>query len=106
MKNETPEDRESNVRLLKSARARYESVRVALEATVKRLQSDEIPSVKDVNSSIKDFGNSLQSVISIEANLAKRSDEKRSGGEGVCLLDLEAARREVIERLVRLADTR
>lgn len=106
MKNETPEDREANVRLLRSARANYESLRVALEATVERLQSDEIPSVKDVNGSIKDFRNTLQAVINIEADLAKRSYEQRSGGEGACPLDLEAARREVIERLVKLADNR
>ena len=106
MKNETPEDWEANVRLMKSARARYESMRVALEATVERLQSDDIPSVKDVNSSVKDYGSSLQAVINIEANFAKRSYEQRSGGEGACPLDLAAARREVIERLVKLAGSR
>lgn len=81
-------------------------MKVALEATVERLQSGEIPSLKDVNSSIKDYGNSLQAVIKIEADLAKRSYEQRSGGEGACPLDLAAARREVIERLVKLADNR
>ena len=40
MKTETPGDRDANARLLRSARANYESLRVALEATVERLQVD------------------------------------------------------------------
>lgn len=106
MKNETPEDREANVRLLKSARSNYESLRVALEATVERLQAGETPPIKDVKDSAKEFQSMLFAVIKIEADLAKRSDEQRSGGEGACPLDLEAARREVTERLVKLADAR
>lgn len=105
MKNQTPEDREADARLLKSARAHYESLKVALEATVERLQADDV-TVKEVNTSLNDFRKSLQAVITIEADLAKRSYEERSGGEGACPLDLEAARREVIGRLVRLADNR
>lgn len=106
MKNQTPEDREADVQMLKSARSQYASLRVALEATVERLQAGDVPPVKDVKDSIKDFRISLQEVTRIEADLAKRSYERRSGGEGACPLDLAAARREVIERLVKLADHR
>lgn len=106
MKNETPEDREADARLLKSARADFERMRSALEATVERLQLEEDPAIKDVNSSLTGFQKSLQSVIGIEADLAKRSYEQRRGGEGACPLDLAAARREVIERLIALAQTR
>ena len=106
MKNQTPEDREADVRMMRSARSNYESMKVALEATVERLQSGEVLPVKDVKDSIKDFQNILFAVIKIEADLAKRSYEQRSGGEGACPLDLEAARREVIERLVKLAGSR
>ena len=104
MKNDYPEDRESDARLLKSARANYESLRVALEATVERLQTEEGAAAKEVNASVAEFRKALQTVINIEADLAKRSYEERSGGEGACPLDLEAARREVIGRLVKLAD--
>ena len=106
MKNESPEDREADAQMLKSARKNYASLKVALEATVERLQADGDVTVKEVNSSLKDFRASLQAVITIEADLAKRSYEKRSGGEGACPLDLEAARREVIGRLVKLAEAR
>lgn len=106
MKNQTPEDREADVQMLKSARAHYASLKVALEATVERLQADGDVTVKEVNTSITEFQKSLRSVITIEADLAKRSYEKRSGGEGACPLDLDAARREVIGRLVKLADAR
>ena len=106
MKNGTPGNREADVRLLKSARANYESLRVALEATVERLQTEESAAAKEVNASVAEFRKALQTVINIEADLAKRSYEERSGGEGACPLDLEAARREVIGRLVKLSDAR
>lgn len=106
MKNYNPEDREADAQMLKSARAHYASLRVALEATVERLQVDGDLTVKEVNTSITEFRKSLQAVITIETDLAKRSYENRSGGEGACPLDLEAARREVIGRLVKLADQR
>ena len=73
---------------------------------MERLQADGDVTVKEVNASVAEFRKSLQAVINIEADLAKRSYEKRSGGEGACPLDLEAARREVIGRLVKLADDR
>ena len=107
MKNDYPEDRDANLRLLRAAREQYESMRVAISATVKRLQvGEELPTIKDVNGSINEFRKSIQSVITIEADLAKRSYEQRSGGEGACALDLEAARREIIERLITLAEPR
>lgn len=106
MKNQSPEDRDADARLLKSARANLESLRVALEATVARLQVDEDMVSKDVNSPLTDFRRSLQAVIGIEADLAKRSYEQRSGGEGACPLDLAAARREVTERLIALSQAR
>ena len=106
MKNDYPEDREADAQMLKSARANYVSMKVGLEATVERLQAEDGTTVKEVNSSIKDFRASLQAVITIEADLAKRSYEQSSGGEEACPLDLEAARREVIERLVTLADAK
>ena len=106
MKNQSPEDRDADARLLKSARANLESLRVALEATVTRLQADDEMVGKDVNSPLADFRRSLQAVIGIEADLAKRSYEQRSGGEGACPLDLAAARREIIERLIALAQAR
>ena len=107
MKNDYPDDREANLRLLWAAREQCESMRVALVATVKRLQSgDELPDLKDINGPILGLQKSIQNVFTIEANLAKRSYEERSGGEGACPLDLDAARREVIERLVTLADAK
>jgi len=107
MKNDYPEDRDGNLRLLRAAREQYESMRVAISATVERLQvGEELPTMKDVNGSISEFRKSINAVITIEADLAKRSYEQRSGGEGACPLDLEAARREVIERLTALSDTR
>ena len=106
MKNETPEDREADAQMIRSARKQYASLRVALEATVERLQLDGDVTVKEVNTSITEFQKSLRAVTTIEADLAKRSYEERSGGEGACPLDLEAARREVIGRLVKLADQR
>lgn len=106
MKNQTPVDREADVQMLKSARANYASLRVALEATVERLQADEDIAAKEVNASVADFRKSLQVVITIEADLAKRSYEQRSGGDGACALDLTAARREIVERLIRLAQSR
>ena len=106
MKRETPEDREADARLLQSARANYASLRVALEATVERLQSDGDMDVKEVNTSLVAFQKSLQTVINIEADLAKRSYEQRSGGKGACALDLAAARREIVERLIKLAQSR
>jgi len=106
MKNDNPVDRDADAQMLKSARKNYASLRVALEATVERLQVDGDLTVKEVNTSLNDFRKSLQAVITIEADLAKRSYERRSGGEGACPLDLEAARREVIERLIALAATR
>ncbi len=75
-----------------------------MQATVKRLQADEVDAAPTAQ--ITTFQKSVQSVISIEADLAKRSYEQRSGGEGACPLDLEAARREVIERLIMLAEPR
>lgn len=106
MKNKTPEDRELDAQMLKSARKSYASLRVALEATVERLQADSDVTNKEVNTSITEFQKSLRAVIIVEADLAKRSYEERSGGEGACPLDLEAARREVIGRLVKLAQSR
>ncbi len=106
MKKQTPVDREADAQMLKSARSNYASLKVALEATVERLQADGDVTVKEVNTSLNDFRKSLQSVITIEADLAKRSYEQRSGGEGACALDLAAARREIVERLIRLAQPR
>lgn len=104
MKNDNPEDRDANLRLLRAAREVFESLRVGMQATVKRLQADEVSAAPTAQ--ITNFQKSVQSVINIEADLAKRSYERRSGREGACPLDLEAARREVIERLVALADAR
>ena len=104
MKNDYPEDRDANLRLLRAAREVFENLRVGMQATVKRLQADEVDAAPTAQ--ITTFQKSVQSVISIEADLAKRSYEQRSGGEGACPLDLEAARREVIERLIMLAEPR
>ena len=104
MKNDNPEDRDENLRLLKAAREEFESLRVGMQATVNRLQADEVDAAPTTQ--ITNFQKSVQSVINIEADLAKRSYERRSGGEGACPLDLEAARREVIERLIALSEAR
>ncbi|MEE9455229.1 MAG: hypothetical protein V3V13_12735 [Paracoccaceae bacterium] len=109
MKNDYPEDRDINRRLLKAARRQFDTTRAALRAAVKRLNAGIENTNEDgkaLTTPISAFNKSIQSVIDIEANLAKRSYEQRSGGEGACPLDLEAARREVIERLVKLAQSR
>jgi hypothetical protein len=86
MKNETPEDREADVQMLKSARSQYASLRVALEATVERLQAGETPPIKNVKDFAKEFQSMLFAVIKIEAALAKRSDEQCGGGGFACVV--------------------
>ncbi len=90
--------------MLKAAREIFEHLRAGMQGTVKRFQADDVEAAPTTQ--ILNFEKSVLSVISIEANLEKRSYEQRNGGEGACVLDLEAARREVIERLVTLSDAR
>lgn len=77
MKNETPEDREVTLRLLKAAREVFEHLRVGMQGTVRRLQADEVDAAPTAQ--ISTFHKSIQSVINIEADLDKRSYEQRSG---------------------------
>jgi len=97
MKKEEPEDREYNLRMLKAARREFENLLTGMQATAKRLQAEELDAVP--TGQISNFSKAIQNVFEIEAKLAKRSYEQRSGGEGACPLDLAAARREVFERL-------
>lgn len=106
MKNENPEDREANQRMFKDAREQVASLRVALIATVKRINSGTVYEGEKPVTVLTDYKKAIQTSIGIEADLAKRSYEQRSGGEGACALDLDAARREVFDRLAKIADAR
>lgn len=106
MKNENPEDREANQRMFKDARDQVASLRKAMIANVKRINSSEAYDGEKPSVMLADFKKAIQTSIGIEAEFAKRSYEKRSGGEGACALDLDAARREVFDRLAKIADAR
>ncbi len=106
MKNENPEDREANRRMLKDARGLVASLRKALIANVKRLNSGVVYDGEKPVTALADFNKAINTSIGIEADLAKRSYEQRSGGEGACALDLDSARREVFDRLAKIADAR
>lgn len=101
MEKEYPEDRDFNLRMLKAAQNEFENLLVGMQATVKRLQVGEVDAAPTAQ--ILTFNKAVQNVFEIEAKLAKRSYEQRSGGEGACPLDLADARRELLERLVALS---
>lgn len=103
MTNDFPGNREANLKLLRAAKRQFEDVRGAMRATVKRLKAgsdDTVPTAQ-----IMAFHKALQTVIDIETNLAKRSQDI-SGGDGACALDLDDARREIVERLTKIAESR
>ena len=86
--------------VLRSARFIYRRLARSLEVLVERLEGglefeDSMPVQKQLTSHFK----TLQQIVDIEVQLGKR--EKASGGEAA--LDLDAARREICDRLLKRA---
>jgi hypothetical protein len=76
----------------------YRDLSLALRAAIKRVRSDLGDEPEGPSKLLQAHWKSLQSVLDIEASLGKRSGSwaDRAGRE----LDLDAARAEILERLV------
>lgn len=106
MKNENPEDREADKRLLKHARNQVADFIDSLAVAGKKIKAGDVVEGEKPETILAGLKKLSTLAIGIEADLAKRSYEQRSGGEGACALDLDAARREVFDRLAKIADAR
>ncbi len=100
MIEEDPEDREATLRMLGAARAQFEDVRDALAATTERLRAENQTDDTTLQKQLTNLQKSIQNVIEIETKLAVRHRDYQ-GGAGSFVLDLDAARQEVFDRLVK-----
>ena len=97
----SPETGKAGEDVLRSARFIYQRLARSLQVLVERLEGgleaeDSIATQKQLQGHFK----TLQQIVDIEVQLGKR---ERQGGSGETVLDLDAARREICDRLLKRA---
>ncbi len=105
MTKENSSNEEDNLRLWKNLREEVAYAAELLKGSV--LQAIEgNASDKDVTREAIEFKNGIAKLREIEILIAKHSDQFGSGERGATSLDLDSARAEVLDRLVKVAASR
>lgn len=107
MKNQSDDDEDNTREIIATAKFAYRTLSIALRDAIGRLNADEdnSQSARTCEAVVRSHAKSLQQIIDLEVDLAKRSKSVLSTNIGA-KLDLDAAREEINSRLVKLAKQR
>lgn len=107
MKNLSNDDEDNTAQILATAKFAYRTLSIALQEAIVQLNDDpaNTESAKVREAIVRSHVKSLQTIIDVEVDLAKRSKTVLSTNVGN-KLDLDAARTEISSRLAKLAEQR